>query len=177
MILSKGVVLLRKVVRAIDLFNLWLGSLVRWFSVLLVLIGVLGVFKRYALRVSTAWEYELIMMSGAAMYVLSWGYVLLKNAHARVDVLYSRFSPRGRSLLDAIFCLVLFFPLIGFMVLTSYDWMVFSISINERSAVTYVYPPLYPLRMVVFFGFLAFFLQGVSFFLKKVHHVLRGEEL
>lgn len=167
----------KKVVAVLDWLTEQVGSLDRWFSVLMVLVGVVGVVKRYVLRTSTALEYELIIMSGASMYVLAWGYVMLKGAHARVDILYSKASPRTRALLDAVFSLLLFFPLILSMLKVSYNWMTFSISIREKSSLTYLYPPLYPLRTIVFLGFLVFLLQGFSFFVKKVYFLVRGEEL
>lgn len=168
---------MRKVLKIIDFVNEWVGVRTRWLAVALVLIGVIGVIRRYLLHQSTAWEYELIVMSGAAMYVLSWGYVLLRNAHTRVDIFYARLSPRGKALVDAIGCIFLFFPLIGTMVSSSYSWMVFSISIRETSATTYVYPPLYPLRTIIFIGFLLFFLQGVAFFIRNLYFAVKGEPL
>lgn len=168
---------MRKALKLIDLVNEWVGVRTRWLAVALVLIGVIGVIRRYLLHQSTAWEYELIVMSGAAMYVLSWGYVLLRNAHTRVDIFYNRLSPRGRAWIDAIGSLFLFFPLIGTMVTSSYSWMVFSISIKETSATTYVYPPLYPLRTIIFIGFLLFFLQGIAFFVRNLYYAIKGEPL
>ncbi|MCS7232555.1 MAG: TRAP transporter small permease subunit [Synergistetes bacterium] len=168
---------MRSILKFIDLVNEKIGMQVGWLAAVLVLIGVIGVIRRYLLHQSTAWEYELIIMSGAAMYVLSWGYVLLRNAHTRVDILYARLSPRGRALIDAIGSIFLFFPLIGTMVTSSYSWMVFSISIKETSATTYVYPPLYPLRTIIFIGFLLFFLQGVAFFIRNVYYAIKGESL
>ncbi|MBC7332000.1 MAG: TRAP transporter small permease subunit [Synergistetes bacterium] len=166
-----------KLLNLIDLVNERVGVWTRWLAVAMVLIGVVGVVRRYLLHQSTAWEYELIVMTGAAMYVLSWGYVLLHNAHTRVDIIYSRFSPRGRALIDAIGALLFLFPLIGAMTRVSYSWMLFSISIKETSATTYVYPPLYPLRTIVFIGFLLFLLQGVNFFIRNVYYVIKGDRL
>lgn len=166
-----------KLLKVIDSINEWVGVQVRWLSVALVLIGVIGVIRRYLLHQSTVWEYELIIMTGAAMYSLSWGYVLLHNAHTRVDIFYSRLSQRGRAILDMICFLIFFFPLIGALLKISYSWMVFSISINEKSSLTYVYPPLYPLRSIVFIGFLLFFLQGVAVFVRNLYFAIKGESL
>ncbi len=168
---------MRKLLKIIDCINEWVGTQTRWFSVALMLIGVTGVVRRYLLRQSTVWEYELIMMSAAAMYALSWGYILFKQAHTRVDVIYCRLSERGKAFLDSVCAIFLFFPLIGSLLYVSYSWMMFSISINEKSAATYVYPPLYPLRAIVFIGFLLFFLQGLADFIRNVHFALKGEEL
>ncbi|MGC9372779.1 MAG: TRAP transporter small permease subunit [Thermovirgaceae bacterium] len=166
---------MRKVLRVIDRINEFVGLQTRWLSVILMLIGVIGVVRRYALHQSTVWEYELIIMTGAAMYALSWGYVLLHQAHTRVDIFYYRLSDRGKATVDAICALVFFFPLIGSLVKISYDWMLFSISINEKSAATYVYPPLYPLRIIVFIGFLLFFLQGAAVFIRDIYFAVKGE--
>jgi len=168
---------LGKLLKAIDRVNEWVGVQTRWLSVILVLIGVLGAFRRFALHQSTAWECELIVMVGAAMYVLSWGYVLLLNAHTRIDIIYSRLSQKGKAIVDIVCSVLFFFPLISALVISSYDWMMFSISISEKSALTYVYPPLYPLRIVVFIGFLLFFLQGVAMFIRNIYYLIKGESL
>ena len=39
--------------KVIDSINEWVGVQTRWFSVVLVLIGVIGVVRRYALHQST----------------------------------------------------------------------------------------------------------------------------
>jgi TRAP-type mannitol/chloroaromatic compound transport system permease small subunit len=166
---------MRRVLKAIDAVNEWVGTQTRWFAVILMLIGVVGVVRRYALHQSTVWEYELIIMAGAAMYALSWGYVLLHQAHTRVDIFYYRLSPRGKATVDAVCAVIFFFPLIGSLVKISYEWMLFSISINEKSAATYVYPPLYPLRIIVFLGFLLFFLQGTAVFIRDAYFAVKGE--
>lgn len=168
---------MRKTLKIIDSINEWVGIQTKWLSVALVLIGVSGVARRYLLRQSTVWEYELIMMTGAAMYTLSWGYIMLHQAHTRIDIFYNRLSPRGKATLDAICTVFLFFPLIGLLLKTSYSWMLFSFSINEKSSATYVYPPLYPLRAIIFLGFLFFFLQGVAIFIRDVYFVVKGESL
>ena len=168
---------MRKVLKLIDSINEWIGVQTRWLSVALMLIGVIGVFRRYALHQSTVWEYELIIMVGAAMYTLSWGYIMLHQGHTRVDIFYSRLSPRGKATLDVICAIFLFFPLIGSLLQTSFSWVLYSWSVNEKSAATYVYPPLYPLRAVVFLGFLLFFLQGMATFIRDVYFAVRGEPL
>lgn len=168
---------MRKALKIIDSINEWVGVQTRWLSVALVLIGVSGVIRRYLLHQSTVWEYELIMMTGAAMYALSWGYIMLHQAHTRVDIFYSRLSPRGKATLDAICAIFLFFVLIGPLLKISYSWMLFSFSIKEKSAATYVYPPLYPLRVIIFLGFLFFFLQGIATFIRDIYFVIKGEQL
>jgi TRAP-type mannitol/chloroaromatic compound transport system permease small subunit len=166
---------MRKVLKLIDSINEFVGLQTRWLSVILMLIGVVGVVRRYALHQSTVWEYELIIMTGAAMYALSWGYVHLHQAHTRVDIFYYRLSDRGKATVDSICALVFFFPLIGSLVKISWEWMLFSISINEKSAATYVYPPMYPLRIIVFIGFLLFFLQGAVIFIRDIYFAVKGE--
>ena len=166
---------MRKVLKLIDSINEWVGVQTRWFSVALMLIGVIGVFRRYALHQSTVWEYELIMW-WVRPCMPSWGYIMLHQAHTRVDVFYSRLSPRGKpsSMPYArSFILSAHRP-------TSQSFLfvdALSFSINEKSSATYVYPPLYPLRTIVFLGFLLFFLQGLATFIRDVYFAVKGEPL
>src|SRR3546814_12215132 len=44
------------------------------------------------------------------LYLLAAGYTLLHDEHVRVDIMYSKLSPRGRARLDFVLYWVFFFP-------------------------------------------------------------------
>ena len=71
--------------------------------------------------------------------------------------------------------IVLFLPVVGFLCFEAGDWMLRSWKILEKSTFTYWYPPIYPLRTVIFAGLLLFLLQGFAQFLRDLYFAVKGE--
>lgn len=160
--------------RAIDAANEWMGLAMRWFVVIAFLLTALETTQRYVFDHPTMWGYETPIHFGAAMYCLSWGYVLKHHGHVRVDVFYGRFSDRTKAIVDLLCFIVLFIPVIGFLVHTSGVWMVDAWRILEVSVLTYWYPPIYPLRTAIFAGFVLLLLQGVGQFYRDSYFLIKG---
>ncbi len=159
---------MNKLLKSIDLINEHVGLSTRWFIFVLIALGNVEVIQRYVFNHPTNWGPELLIMTGAAMYALSWGYVHKHEGHVRVDVLYSKLSLRGRRVTDIVCFLLFFLPSVGLLLHGAFLWMVHSWDIREVSTWTYLYPPLYPLRTLVFVGILLFALQGVRIFIRDL---------
>jgi len=166
---------MRTILKAIDCANEWMGKQMRWFLIAATLVGVTEVVQRYVFNHPTMWGYEIFIMIGAAMYALSWGYVHLKHGHVRVDVFYTRFSGRGKAIVDVICFLLLFLPVIGVLMYSSTSWMVHAWAINEKSVETYWYPPIAPLRTAFFVGVFLLLLQGIAQFIRDLHLLIRNK--
>jgi TRAP-type mannitol/chloroaromatic compound transport system permease small subunit len=164
-----------KLLRIIDSTNERLGLAMRWLVIAAILVMVIEVAQRYFFHRPTMWGYEIPVQVGAAMYVLSWGYVHFRHGHVRVDVFYSRFPPRSRAIVDVACFLLLFVPVIGFLMYTSGAWMARAWEIGEKSVLTYWYPPIAPLRTAIFLGILFLLLQGIADFIRDLHLLVRGK--
>jgi len=167
---------MKSILRFIDSLNSWTGKIIRFLAIALVLIMTYEVFMRYVLNSPTMWAYETVIMIGAGMYALAWGYVHRENAHVRVDLIYARLSARGKALVDALCTLFLFFPLIGLLGWMAFTWMVRAWKIGEKSVETYWYPPISPLRTAVFVGLVLFGLQGLAQFIRDVYLLARNKK-
>jgi TRAP-type mannitol/chloroaromatic compound transport system permease small subunit len=103
-------------------------------------------------------------------------YTLLYKGHVRIDVIYNRFSPRARGILDIITYMVFFFP---FCIIVLYQGVIFahtSWSIGETSesaALTIV--PLVKTVLPVSIGLLL--IQGVATYIRAIMQVIKGEEI
>lgn len=161
----------------IDAFSTAIGRLLGWAAVLLVLIGVLNVFARYigsAIGVqlsSNAWlEAQTYLYN--IMFLLGAAYLLRKDGHIRVDIIFSTLGPRARAWID-VFGIVLL--LVPFCVLTLYfswgyverSWMVWEQSPNPGGL------PRYPIKTVILVGFSMLLLQALSELIKRIAF-LRG---
>jgi len=159
--------------RVIDSISRWVGHAVKWFAVALVCLGAYEVVMRYAFNSPTRWGYETLFMLGAALYALSWAYVHLEHGHIRLDVFYGRLSARAKAIIDVACTTLFFFPLIGALIYMSGLKMWHAWKIGEISIEGTWYPPLGPIRTVVFIGLCLFALQGIAQYIRDLHVLLR----
>jgi TRAP-type mannitol/chloroaromatic compound transport system permease small subunit len=132
------------------------------------------VVLRYVFNHPTTQGPVLATMTGAALYALSLGYILLHHGHVRIDILYGRLSPRRKAVLDVVLTLLFFFPVIGLLTYAGGEWMSFAWRTGERSGQTYWYPLLGPVRTAVFAGLALFLLQGIAQFVRDLHFAIRN---
>lgn len=155
----------------IDAFNDWIGRLTLWLVPLMVLIGVWNVVGRYLGRSlgvnlsSNAWLegqwylFDLVFLLGAA-------YALLHNEHVRVDVLYTRWSPRRRALANLIGTLLFLIPFCLMVILFSWEAIADSWAILEGSPDPEGLPR-YPIKSMLVVSFGLLILQGISEAIKQ----------
>ncbi len=146
----------------------------RWLAIFLMLVICTEVFMRYALNKPTIQGPVIATMTGAALYTLSWGYVHLHRRHIRVDVFYTRFSMRGKAIIDVVCALVFLLPLIGLLTYAGWEWVWYAWSTGERSGQTYWYPITGPIRTVVFIGLVLFAFQGLAQFFRDIYVLVRN---
>jgi TRAP-type mannitol/chloroaromatic compound transport system permease small subunit len=167
---------MKYILKAIDTVNDWGGMGARWLSAFMIIVIVIEVFMRYVFNAPTKWAYETAMMSGAAMYAFGFAYAERHNAHVRVDVFYHRYSPRQKAISDTILGFLFFVPVIAITLYGSWAWVLKSWSIQEKSVESFWYPPLYPLRTVIFVGWSLLFLQGLARIYRNFYHWIKGRD-
>lgn len=94
--------ILATIVRFVNRLNRVVGGVVSMLVIGLTFLIVFEVVTRYGFSAPTTWGTELTTLLFATYVLLGGGYTLLKNDHVRMDVLYSRFSDRGKAVLDLI---------------------------------------------------------------------------
>ncbi|MBN1382790.1 MAG: TRAP transporter small permease subunit [Deltaproteobacteria bacterium] len=160
------------VLNFIDAMNDWVGR-VLWFGIILMTLLVLSeVTRRYVFNAPTVWGNELTQLIFAVYVVLSGGYVLRWGAHVNVDILYSHFSTRNKAYVDIVTSF-LFFLFCGMMLIYGGSLAWESISIWERSNSAWR-PPLYPFKMMIPLGAMLLLLQGAA---KLVRDILTAAGL
>jgi len=166
-----------KLPKYIDRLSEGAGALGKWFAFLLVLIGSYETISRHFFDAPTIWAYDSLCMAGGVVYLLGASYTHLKDSHTRVDILYSQFSPRTKALLDVVFSLIFFFPLMGVMLQMSISWALRAWRIKEVMFNSFWYPPAAPYRTIFAIGLLLLVLQGVAKLIRDVHFLVKGERL
>ncbi len=165
-----------RLLKVIDAVSERTGRMVGWIAVPMIIALIYEVFARYIFHRPTIWSYEITYMIYGTHFLLGAAYTLKVKGHIRIDLLYMRFSPRKRALIDVIGYLVIFFPITVVLIFASFDMAKDAYTIKEVSQFTPWQPILWPFKSVICIGFSLFFLQGVAEFIRSLLMLMRGEE-
>ena len=164
-------------IRTIDTFTDWTGTIISWTAIPLVAAVTYEVITRYVLNAPTAWAYEITYMMYGTMFMLGAAYALHKGAHIRTDFFWDQFSTRKKGWIDSISYLVFFFPSLLVLFYISLHEAVYAFQIGETSDQTPWRPILWPFKAVVPLACLLLLIQGVSELIKSVYMARMGIEL
>ena len=95
----------------------FIGGIVNWIWILLVLIIVANVVGRYAVGVNYIWVEEVQWHMYAVGFMLGIGYALRHDSHVRVDVVAMNLRPRTRAVIELLGLLVLVAPVVYLILL------------------------------------------------------------
>lgn len=166
-----------RIVRAIDKFTDFTGTLVAWLNVLLVLVVSYEVIARYAFGAPTIWSFDLTYMLYSTIFMLGSAYALHKGAHVRTDFFFEKWSIRTQGTIDSIAYVVFFFPALMIFLVVSGHEALYAFDIGETSEQTPWRPILWPFKAVVPLACLLLLIQGVSETIKSVYAARTGIEL
>ena len=168
---------LRRIVKAIDTISDRTGRFVGWIAVPMIVALIYEVFARYVFHRPTIWSYEITYMIYGTHFLLGAAYTLRVKGHIRIDLVYMKFPPRGRALIDVIGYIVIFFPIMFILVISSYDMAKDAFLIREVSQFTPWQPILWPFKGVICVGFSLLILQGIAEFIRSMIMLIQGEAL
>ncbi|GAJ05827.1 unnamed protein product [marine sediment metagenome] len=144
----------------IDKLNDKVGKGVIFLIAALTLMVVFSVMMRYGLNLPTAWSFEAIGFVFGTYIILAGGYALLHSSHVTVDILYSRFSPRGKAALD-VFTSVVFFLFAVVLVWQGWQYAWHSVELQQTTGSPWN-PPVYPVKLMLPIGGALLLLQGIA---------------
>lgn len=166
--------IIRMVLKFIDSLSEASGKVGKWFAVVLVVVGTFETISRHLFGAPTIWAYDVLSMAGGSLYLLGASFDYKRNAHTRVDLIYSRFTPRTQAAIDVVASLILFFPLVGMLLWYSLKWTIKAWKIKEVMFSSFWYPPAGPYRTLFTIGLLLLLLQGIAQIIRDVHLVVKG---
>ena len=172
--MSRQVPLHIRIVRAIDRFTDFTGTLVAWLNVPLVLVVGYEVVMRYVFNSPTAWVFDMTYMLYATIFMLGAAYALHKGAHIRTDFYFEKWSVRTQGTIDAVAYIVFFFPALIALLVISADQAWYAFDMGETSEQTPWRPILWPFKSVVPLTMLLLLIQGVSETIKCVYAARTG---
>jgi len=165
------------IVSIIDTVNEKLGTIFMWLMVFLIVIVTYDVLMRYLFNKPSVWVYELALIIGSAAYLLSWGDTERLDKHLRVDIFYSRCSPKWKAIINVLGTVICWYPLFIAYMVVSIPWAIKSWRVGEKMMESYWYPPFGPTRTVIIVGLCLFTMQITANLIRNIHILKTGEQL
>jgi TRAP-type mannitol/chloroaromatic compound transport system permease small subunit len=160
-------------VRWVDAVNRVLGSVVMYLTLAMMALLLFGSLTRYVFNVPFVWIIEMAQFLMAAYYILGGGYSMQLDAHVRMDVLYERWRPRTRSLVDSITAFFLVFYL-AIMVYGGFSSSAYSLKYNQTNYSAWA-PPMAPIKIIMTVGLALMLLQAIAIFFRDIARITGRE--
>lgn len=157
------------IIHAIDGMSVFVGNVVCWMTLPLMIGMFWEVFSRYVFMAPTVWAYDISRMLYGAMFVLGASYALRKGIHIRSDFLYRSWPVKTQALVDLVMYFVLFIPSMVIFLWASSGWAYESIVRMERGTDTTWMPYLGFIKVSLPIGVLFLLIQGISEILKALY--------
>jgi TRAP-type mannitol/chloroaromatic compound transport system permease small subunit len=159
------------VTRAIEAVSRWSGTFVAYWSAIAVFFYYYEVIARYVFNSPTNWVHESMFLMFGMQYLISGAYAYLDESHVRVDVIYERFSARGRAVIDVVTS-VFFFIFTGTLLVTGALFAWDSISVWEVSFTEWAIQ-YWPVKLAIPLGALLILLQGLARLVRDIAYLSR----
>ncbi|ERH53056.1 TRAP transporter small permease subunit [Pseudomonas sp. MDMC216] len=168
--MRKGI---RAFVRVVDAFNRRVGRFAMYliFAMLAVLLYS-SISKTFF--TPSIWTLESAQFLMVAYFLLGGAYSMQLDAHVRMDLAYSHWSPRTRAVVDAITVVMLIFYLV-MLLIGGVSSTEYALEYQETSYSAWS-PYMAPIKLVMCFGILLMLLQAIATFFKDLY-AARGETL
>jgi len=167
---------LKSALRIIDKMSEYSGRIFAPLVIAIVIVIFYGVIARFVFHSPIIWGYGLATLIFSAYIISAGAYCLLHGAHVRMDLIYSRLSPRRRAILE-VATVVVFFFFIGAMLWESTQQAWFATSIGRTRGELAWDVPIWPVMWgLPLFAFLLG-LQGLAKFIRDLYLAITGREL
>ena len=153
-------------VKVVDYLSTKFGRVAMYLIFVMIAVLLLDAITRNVIRIPLHWCIEMAQFTMAAYYIVGGPYSMQLDSHVRMDLLYSRFSPRNQARLDcctAVFLVIyLVVLLIGAVSSTLY-----AIEYDQRKFSMWN-PSLIPIKIIMVCGITLMLLQAISTFFKDL---------
>jgi TRAP-type mannitol/chloroaromatic compound transport system permease small subunit len=151
----------RTIIRSIQAVSRIFGHAAAGLVLLLIVLMIYEVIVRYLFSAPTVWGYEITTWVMGATFVLAIAYALLTDSHVRIDFLHDWLGERARHGFDLLgYAIVL--PLLVWLTWGLWDYWYGAFKTAEKSGQSAWNPLVWPFRLVLFLGVLAWTLQTIA---------------
>jgi TRAP-type mannitol/chloroaromatic compound transport system permease small subunit len=152
---------LRNVIRSVEAVSRALGYVAAGLVLLLIVLMIYEVIVRYVFSAPTIWGYEVTTWVMGGSFVLAIAYALATDSHVRIDFLHDWLGERARHAFDLLgYAIVL--PLLVWLAWGLWDYWYGAFQTGEKSGQSAWNPLVWPFRLILFLGVLAWMLQTIA---------------
>jgi TRAP-type mannitol/chloroaromatic compound transport system permease small subunit len=166
---------LKLFIRIVDKISCWIGTAVSVLLPAMTLVLAFEVVARYVFKRPTIWAFDMSIFMFGYCGLLAGAYVLRNKEHINVDLLYGRFSPRGKAIMDVLTGLLFYFFIILVII---YGWKAAhsALLFGDRRPTEWG-PPLGHFKLMIPVGALLLLLQGLANWIRNLYLAITGKEL
>jgi TRAP-type mannitol/chloroaromatic compound transport system permease small subunit len=168
---------IKSILDTVDTVSTWAGKAVSWLLLVLIFALTYDTFMRYVFRAPTVWAFDISYMLGGTIMLMGMAWVTVRREQVRVDILYTRYSPKMKILVDAVLNVLLFFPLFAMLLQRAIPRAMYSFTIGEFSEVGFWRPILWPYRWMLVLALTLWVLTTLGWVIRDLYKLKRGEEL
>lgn len=157
----------------INKLNLFIGHLVSWLTLGMVLLTFIIVILRYMLNLGWVWLQELVLYMHAITFLCACASTLVEEGHVRVDIFYANASTKTKALANAFGSAFLLIPTCALLFYHSLPYVSASWEVWEGSKDSGGLHAVFLLKSFILVFCLLTFLQGLSLLGTSLLFVLR----
>ncbi len=141
-----------------------------------IMIGtlLLNAITRNVINFPLSWCVEMAQFTMTAYYMVGGAYSMQHDSQVRMDILYSRYSPKTKAKIDSFTIIFLMFYLVCLLI-GSISSTMYAIEYDQRKFSEWN-PSMISIKIIMVFGISQMLLQSVSTFFKDLAKS-RGIEL
>ncbi|MFH0847763.1 MAG: TRAP transporter small permease subunit [Chloroflexota bacterium] len=166
---------MEKLTKAIDNFQVWLMTWLRWNAAILMVMIATEVIMRYGIHRPTIWSLDIQTMISGVGRIAPVGYTLMLRNHAVMDIFTHNLTVKRQKFLEMVSYLFFFFPLIGSLAWTTYFRCLRSWKFKE-TLYTPWRPIVYPMVTGIVIFYTVLFITGINEFIKTTISFQKGSE-
>lgn len=153
-------------------YTRWLERLIVGLLLLTIFNVFLDVLLRYAFNNSSIALQEMEWHLFSAMFLLGISYTLQKDAHVRVDIFYTKFSPQKQALINLIGFALCILPISLLVAYYGIDFAYSAYLINEQSGDPGGLTHRFIIKSIIPISFILIIISGILF-AKNNYEVLK----
>ena len=161
-------------VKVIDYLSTKVGRMAMYLIFVMIGVLLLDAVTRNIIKIPLSWCIEMAQFTMAAYYIVGGPYSMQLDSHVRMDLIYSRFSPRNQARLDCFTALFLVIYLVCLLV-GAISSTRYAIEYDQRKFSMWN-PSMIPIKLIMTSGIALMLLQAFSTFFKDLAKA-RGIEL
>jgi len=167
---------LKRYVQTVDWINEKTGVFAAWLTTLLVINVFYDTIMRYIFNKGSIGLQELEWHIFSVIFLVGAAYTLKHDGHVRVDIIYTKLSPRTKAWIDLLGTFLLLVPFCLIVIYATRLFVLNSWAVREMSPDPGGLPARYIIKAVIPGGFFLLLLQGISQAFKSLLFLL-GQDM